>query len=900
MFKNPLDLSIGYQNIEGIHNPTFGCKISYLQKEFIHDIEIISETWGSCDHDRTISGYRHFVVDPHKDKKIKKGRSSGGIAVYYKDRLHSHIKQLETTEHYIWVELDKDIFFDFNESLKICIAYNPPGKSNYCNKDIYDDISLRLFKYRTNINTPFVLIGDLNSRTGLLPDFDETDDGGDEYFTGSRDFKPPKRCNSDTQTNSMGCKLVEFCKSHELLIVNGRTPGDEAGNFTFFDSAKGASTIDLAIASDLVMGKIKTFIVFRQDEISQHSKVVLRLHNIRPPEGTAPAENNTYNWIPMKEKYTWSADSAETFERVISTSPLCAPIFEECTQLVAAGLVESASMKIAELFNKAAERTLKPRENIGTEKRHPYKHKRKTKKWFDSDCVAQRKTTRRLAITKQQRPGDLGIRMDYNNNPREYKNICRQKKYQFEQRQIEKLKTLTEDPSAFWKSFKNLGDTNRTSDIPENADGKRWESYFRNLFKNSTKDEFDISSTPHNDGPLNKPFSLEEMDEVIDNLKNGKAADYDCLMNEFLKAAPEKIRKLLLRLINTIYKTTCVRKAWYLGMISPIHKEGSKDNPDNYRGICIGGALMKVLCTMMNRRLTTHSQANDLINKAQIGFEAECRTSDHLLTIKSLTNKYVNDQKGGKLYACFIDLRKAFDTVWHNGLFHKLGASGVDGNFLQVLVNIYRSTRCSVKIGSKLTQPFKCEKGVRQGDPLSPLLFNIYINGVFDALREADCDPVNLGGDPINALAYADDLVLLSRSKIGLQRALDAVAGYCSRWKLEINYKKTKCMTFSKGSQKESWIFNLGGHKLENVREYKYLGVTINKRNCSFKPTLTNLRSKAVRACFAINNKVNMRKLPIHLALRIFDTMIKPILLYASEVWAPCMNQGPSVICMGL
>ena len=88
---------------------------------------------------------------------------------------------------------------------------------------------------------------------------------------------------------------------------------------------------------------------------------------------------------------------------------------------------------------------------------------------------------------------------------------------------------------------------------------------------------------------------------------------------------------------------------------------------------------------------------------------------------------------------------------------------------------------------------------------------------IFDAAE-------NLGGDPINALAYADDLVLLSRSKVGLQRALDAVAGYCSRWKLEINYKKTKCMTFSKGSQKESWIFNLGGHNLENVREYKYLG----------------------------------------------------------------------------
>jgi hypothetical protein len=57
MFKTPLDLSIGYQNIDGIHSPNFDCKINYLQNKLSHDIEILSETWGNCDHDKNIPGY---------------------------------------------------------------------------------------------------------------------------------------------------------------------------------------------------------------------------------------------------------------------------------------------------------------------------------------------------------------------------------------------------------------------------------------------------------------------------------------------------------------------------------------------------------------------------------------------------------------------------------------------------------------------------------------------------------------------------------------------------------------------------------------------------------------------------------------------------------------------------
>ena len=89
---SPIDFSIGYQNIEGIHSPTFSCKLPYLQTKLIHDIEVLLEAWGTCDHNKDIPGYEKVQIDSNKKSNIKKGRSSGGILIYVKKHLYKHIK----------------------------------------------------------------------------------------------------------------------------------------------------------------------------------------------------------------------------------------------------------------------------------------------------------------------------------------------------------------------------------------------------------------------------------------------------------------------------------------------------------------------------------------------------------------------------------------------------------------------------------------------------------------------------------------------------------------------------------------------------------------------------------------------------------------------------------------
>ena len=78
--KTPIDFSIGYQNIDGLHTKSFSCKLPYIQKKFIHDFEILTETWGSCEHNKEIDGYQLLEIEPQKEKGISKGRASGGYS----------------------------------------------------------------------------------------------------------------------------------------------------------------------------------------------------------------------------------------------------------------------------------------------------------------------------------------------------------------------------------------------------------------------------------------------------------------------------------------------------------------------------------------------------------------------------------------------------------------------------------------------------------------------------------------------------------------------------------------------------------------------------------------------------------------------------------------------------
>ena len=145
-----------------------------------------------------------------------------------------------------------------------------------------------------------------------------------------------------------------------------------------------------------------------------------------------------------------------------------------------------------------------------------------------------------------------------------------------------------------------------------------------------------------------------------------------------------------------------------------------------------------------------------------------------------------------KLYCAFIDFKKAFNSVYRDGLWYKLYNLGCKGRLLKVLMNMYSKIRCCVNTEYGFTDFFLTKMGVQQGAVPSPILFCMYINDLKEWLAgEGD---ISVNGTDVNLLMYADDIVVFTNSREVLQNCLDKMYDYCQRWKLSVNLKKTKIL----------------------------------------------------------------------------------------------------------
>ena len=129
-------------------------------------------------------------------------------------------------------------------------------------------------------------------------------------------------------------------------------------------------------------------------------------------------------------------------------------------------------------------------------------------------------------------------------------------------------------------------------------------------------------------------------------------------------------------------------------------------------------------------------------------------------------------------------MKKSFDTVWRDGLFYKLWKNNFPPRFLRLILAMYDDPSCRLKFKQGLSRKFISKCGVKQGDVLNPILFNLYINDLISNFNEGQVDPVIIGSVSIGSLLYADDIILLSSTQNGLQNSLNILNKYCVSWKL--------------------------------------------------------------------------------------------------------------------
>ena len=409
----------------------------------------------------------------------------------------------------------------------------------------------------------------------------------------------------------------------------------------------------------------------------------------------------------------------------------------------------------------------------------------------------------------------------------------------------------------------------------------------KKIDSNDYLEQYIVDNINKNENKLNEPFSLEELFVGLKGLKNNKASSFDRISNEMLKTSGKVLGIYFVKLFNNIQSSSFYPTIWKKDILHPIHKSDEKTDPNNFRGIAISSCFGKLFSKLLKNRLQTFCDKNNIIHRIQGSGKKSSRTSDHLMVIKYLIDKIVKNQRK-KLYACFVDIKKAFDCTNRQLLFYKLLSEyNVGGNFLKLLQSMYNRHKVHVRLSEGLLQPILTTIGVKQGCGLSPLLFNLFINKLPE-IFDKSCDPVKVGNLEVNSLLWADDLVILSSSEKGLQESINKTFSFYQNIGLDINTKKTKVMIFNCGGKIcKNIVFAAGGSQIEVVDNYQYLGIKL-KPSGSMQLATNELFTKANRAWFAISNVLYQhKKLAVKRALQLFDSLIKPIFSYAAEFWLP-------------
>jgi hypothetical protein len=178
-------------------------------------------------------------------------------------------------------------------------------------------------------------------------------------------------------------------------------------------------------------------------------------------------------------------------------------------------------------------------------------------------------------------------------------------------------------------------------------------------------------------------------------------------------------------------------------VVHTLFKGGDASEFNNYRGIIIGPILVKLFAMILDKRLNEWAEQHGLRAKGEVGIHKYYRTIDQLFILWILIEQ--NDVKNKPLYCYFVDFKKTFDPVLREVLWDVLASLGVEGRLLQCLHAMYaKDIVCNNHLSEGVTFSFRCQQGVKQGYPLNPLLFGLYLDALEGRLNDKKCDAPTL------------------------------------------------------------------------------------------------------------------------------------------------------------
>ena len=253
-----------------------------------------------------------------------------------------------------------------------------------------------------------------------------------------------------------------------------------------------------------------------------------------------------------------------------------------------------------------------------------------------------------------------------------------------------------------------------------------------------------------------------------------------------------------------------------------------------------------------------------------------------------------NTEKRLSTFAVFIDLTKAYDSIQRRLLWDKLSDIGIGGKISRAIKSMYANVQSCVRINGICTDFFEVNLGLKQGCLLSPLLFNFYINDLVDNLKFLDLG-VNIDGEKVSVLLYADDIVLLSENENDMQRLLDVISEWCNDNKIHISRDKSKVVHFRNPSTPLSrYIFHCDNNQLDFAPSYQYLGLLFTE-HLDYDIMAKTVAQSASRALGLLIAKCKQAGgFAYSTFTKLYDSLVWSVIDYGASIWGfteySCIN----------
>jgi len=622
--------------------------------------------------------------------------------------------------------------------------------------------------------------------------------------------------------------------------MNENTEEDKEGHFTFI-GRQGASVIDYAITNERARREIEQFSVITYNNIkSDHEPITVKI-TWEQMKSTKPKVKTS------RKKIIWSPATIIRYQEELSKKTM--ENWSEMKQAI------KEAMTIKEI-------------NINEDNA-------RQAEWWDEECTISRKELRKTkALWRQNKASSEEVQIKKDN----YKETCSRKQRETIELEREEIKSLRHEMDI-WSYIEKDRKTKRK--IKNNIKLEEWRQHFMDLLDGTMlepDEQTEIVATSE-DG-----VKIADIEKQISKLKNGKATGSDEIPNEAWKLLKEEGIEKLALIMNKCWREGGIEEEWREGIIYPIYKAGNKEEAKSYRGITLLNTVYKLWAMILAEKLEEEVERKHIIPEGQAGFRKGRSTTDNIYVLNYAIEKEIR-QKAGKAYIFFADLKAAFDNVNRSKLFEMMKQYNLNEILIARIEEIYKKTTNIIK-SEEGESKFWTMKGLRQGCPLSPILFAIYTADLEQELQKEQTGGIVLYGEKIKMLAFADDIALIANRPQELEQIMERFREYLDKKELQLNTGKSKIMIARKGGGKRpKYVWKWNNIEIEIVKNYKYLGYYFNERNTS----TTHIRyiTKKAKAAMSQIWGIGKRKFRNDWKMRImlFDAICTPMMLYGAEVW---------------